>query len=75
MLQASLCQCPSSSYISQNTTSKSVNTMPRSEEAEHWYNAVCLAVQQIPYGKITTYKHIAVLLDERTLAPLADGQC
>lgn len=39
--------------------------MPRSEEAEHWFNAVYAAVQQIPRGKVTCYSHIAFLLDER----------
>ncbi|RJE17556.1 MGMT family [Aspergillus sclerotialis] len=37
--------------------------MPRTEEAEHWFNAVYAAVQQIPYGKVTSYSHIACLLD------------
>ena len=41
--------------------------MPRSEEAEHWFNAVYAAVQQIPRGKITCYSHIAFLLGEREL--------
>lgn len=36
--------------------------MPRTEEAEFWYQGVYEAVQQIPYGKCTTYGHIAALL-------------
>ena len=41
--------------------------MPRSEEAEHFTNAVYAAVQQIPFGRVTSYSHIAGLLDSRTL--------
>ncbi|KIW67010.1 hypothetical protein PV04_06288 [Phialophora macrospora] len=39
--------------------------MPRekSEEAQWWYEAVYSAIQQIPYGKVTSYGHIALLLD------------
>jgi methylated-DNA-protein-cysteine methyltransferase related protein len=39
--------------------------MPReqSEDAKWWYDAVYSAIMQIPHGKVTTYKHIAVLLD------------
>lgn len=44
--------------------------MPRSEEAEHWFNAVYAAIQQIPRGKVTTYGHVAYLLDER-VSPLS----
>lgn len=38
--------------------------MPReqSEEAQWWFQAVYEAVQQIPYGKCTSYGHIALLL-------------
>ncbi|KAK4936943.1 Alkyltransferase-like protein 1 [Elasticomyces elasticus] len=38
--------------------------MPReqSEEAQWWFEAVYSAVQQIPYGKCTSYGHIALLL-------------
>jgi len=38
--------------------------MPReqSEEAQWWFQAVYSAVQQIPYGKCTSYGHIALLL-------------
>lgn len=43
--------------------------MPRSEEAEWWANAVYAAVQEIPYGKVTSYGHIALLLGERTYPP------
>ncbi|KAF3385873.1 Alkyltransferase-like protein 1 [Talaromyces pinophilus] len=36
--------------------------MPRTDEAEHWFNAVYEAVQEIPLGSVTTYGHIARLL-------------
>lgn len=29
--------------------------MPRSDEAEWWFNAVYEAVQEIPHGKVTSY--------------------
>ncbi|PKY05723.1 hypothetical protein P168DRAFT_280615 [Aspergillus campestris IBT 28561] len=34
------------------------------DEAEHWFNAVYAAVQEIPRGKVTSYGHIALLLGE-----------
>ncbi|KZF21231.1 DNA binding methylated-DNA--cysteine S-methyltransferase [Xylona heveae TC161] len=37
--------------------------MVRSEEAEAWFAAVYEAVQEIPRGKVTSYGHIATLLD------------
>ena len=36
--------------------------MPRTEEAEHFFNAVYEAVQEVPHGRVTTYAHIAKLL-------------
>lgn len=39
--------------------------MPRSDEAEWWFNAVYEAVQSIPLGKVTTYGNIARLLGRR----------
>lgn len=38
--------------------------MPReqSDEAAWWFHAVYSAIQQIPHGKVTSYKHIADLL-------------
>ncbi|KAF5001800.1 hypothetical protein FGRMN_775 [Fusarium graminum] len=36
--------------------------MPRSDEAEAFFHAVYSAVQEIPYGKVTTYGHIAMLV-------------
>lgn len=36
--------------------------MPRSDEAEWWFNAVYEAVQEIPHGHCTSYGHIARLL-------------
>lgn len=41
--------------------------MPRSDEAEWWFNAVYAAVQEIPAGKVTSYGHIATLLGKREL--------
>ncbi|KAF2745099.1 MGMT family protein [Sporormia fimetaria CBS 119925] len=34
----------------------------RSEEAWAWYTAVYEAVQEIPYGRVTSYGHIALLV-------------
>lgn len=36
--------------------------MPQTEDAAAWFAAVYEAVQQIPYGKCTSYGHIAALL-------------
>jgi len=36
--------------------------MPQTDEAAEWFSAVYEAVQQIPYGKCTSYGHIAALL-------------
>lgn len=41
--------------------------MPRTDEAEWWFNAVYEAVQEIPRGKVTSYGHIARLLGQRML--------
>ncbi|KAI0181236.1 DNA binding methylated-DNA--cysteine S-methyltransferase [Hypoxylon sp. FL1284] len=40
--------------------------MAPSEETEAFNKAVCNAVQQIPYGKVTSYGHIAKLIGTRT---------
>lgn len=53
-------QVYSSRYISFTTT-----TMPRSNETEWWVNAVYETIMKIPYGRVTTYKHIAELLETR----------
>ncbi|KAJ4993919.1 mgmt family protein [Stagonosporopsis vannaccii] len=37
----------------------------RSEEAWLWHTAVCEAIQEVPYGKVTTYAHIARLVGKR----------
>ncbi|PKK50064.1 hypothetical protein CI102_4746 [Trichoderma harzianum] len=37
--------------------------MPRSNETEWWVNAVYETIMKIPYGRVTTYKHIAELLE------------
>jgi methylated-DNA-protein-cysteine methyltransferase related protein len=34
----------------------------QSDEASWWFHAVYSAIQQIPYGRVTSYGHIAVLL-------------
>lgn len=41
--------------------------MARSDEAQWWFNAVYEAVQEIPYGQVTSYGHIARLLGRREL--------
>lgn len=41
--------------------------MARSEEAEAFFHVVYTAIQQIPYGKVTTYGHIAKLIGTRTI--------
>lgn len=41
--------------------------MPRSEEAAMWYSAVYKAIQEVPYGRVTSYGHIATLLGHREL--------
>lgn len=39
--------------------------MPRSDEAEMWFSAVYKAVQEVPYGRVTSYGHIATLIGYR----------
>lgn len=39
--------------------------MPRTDEAEAFFYAVYSAVQEIPYGKVTSYGHIAKLVGTR----------
>ncbi|KAG0638939.1 6-O-methylguanine DNA methyltransferase [Tuber brumale] len=39
--------------------------MPRSDEATAFFVAVYAAVQEIPYGKVTSYGHIAHLIGKR----------
>ncbi|TKA32026.1 hypothetical protein B0A50_01272 [Salinomyces thailandicus] len=36
--------------------------MPRSDEAAMWFSAVYRAVQEVPYGSVTSYGHIATLV-------------
>jgi len=48
-----------------NPTTIQACTMPRTDEAAAFFTAVCLAVQEIPYGKVTTYGHIATLVGTR----------
>jgi methylated-DNA-protein-cysteine methyltransferase-like protein len=38
---------------------------PRSEEAAAWFASVYRAIQEIPYGKVTSYGHIARLVGYR----------
>lgn len=40
----------------------------RSEAAWAFYTAVYEAIQEIPYGKVTTYGHIARLVGKRRLS-------
>ncbi|PVI04895.1 DNA binding methylated-DNA--cysteine S-methyltransferase [Periconia macrospinosa] len=46
----------------------------RSDEAWAWYTAVYEAVQEIPYGKVCTYGHIAKLLG-KPQCPRQVGVC
>jgi methylated-DNA-protein-cysteine methyltransferase-like protein len=39
--------------------------MPRTDEAEAFYVAVYMAIQEVPYGKVTSYGHIAKLIGYR----------
>lgn len=39
--------------------------MPRTDEAEAFFHAVYSAIQEIPYGKVTSYGHIARLIGTR----------
>ena len=39
--------------------------MPQTEEAAMWFAAVYQAVREIPYGKATSYGHIATLIGYR----------
>ena len=39
--------------------------MPRSDEAKAFFLAVYRAVQEVPYGKVTSYGHIARLIGTR----------
>lgn len=43
--------------------------MPRSDEATAFFLAVYRAVQEIPYGKVTSYGHIARLIGTRAYHP------
>ncbi|GKT44645.1 alkyltransferase-like protein 1 [Colletotrichum spaethianum] len=43
--------------------------MPRTDEAEAFFHAVYTAVQEIPFGRVTTYGHIAKLIGTRESAP------
>jgi len=39
--------------------------MPRTDEAEAFFYAVYSAIQEIPYGQVTSYAHIARLVGTR----------
>jgi len=39
--------------------------MPRTDEATAFFHAVYAAVQEIPFGKVTSYGHIAKLIGTR----------
>ncbi len=45
--------------------------MARSDEAEVFFNAVYRAIQEIPYGRVTSYGHIARLVGTRMFIQLA----
>jgi methylated-DNA-protein-cysteine methyltransferase-like protein len=47
--------------------------MPRTDEAEAFFHAVYSAIQEIPYGKVTSYGHIARLIGTRKLFPMQDA--
>jgi methylated-DNA-protein-cysteine methyltransferase-like protein len=47
--------------------------MTRTEEAEAFYYAVYSAIQEIPYGKVTSYGHIARLVGTRKFYFLIPG--
>src|SRR5436189_6224463 len=42
-----------------------ISRMTRSDEAEAFFHAVYSAIQEIPYGKVTSYGHIAKLIGRR----------
>ncbi|KAL9041337.1 MAG: hypothetical protein Q9214_004147 [Letrouitia sp. 1 TL-2023] len=48
--------------------------MARSDEAQWWFNAVYEAVQEIPYGQVTSYGHIARLLGRQAKEQLPARQ-
>ncbi|KAI9681519.1 MAG: hypothetical protein M1817_002803 [Caeruleum heppii] len=48
--------------------------MARSDEAENFFAAVYQAVREIPYGKVTSYGHIARLIG-RPECPRQVGTC
>lgn len=60
------CPNPHHTYDLSREREKAKEKMPRTEEVEWWYAAVYSAVQQIPFGRVTTYGHIAELLGHRT---------
>lgn len=39
--------------------------MPRSDEAESFFFAAYSAIQEVPYGMVTSYGHIATLIGTR----------
>ena len=41
--------------------------MPRSDEAESFFFAAYSAIQEVPYGTVTSYGHIATLIGTREL--------
>ncbi|KAI9802935.1 MAG: hypothetical protein M1825_002166 [Sarcosagium campestre] len=48
--------------------------MPRTDEAENFFAAVYQAIQEIPYGQVTSYGHIAHLIG-RPECPRQVGVC
>lgn len=49
--------------------------MPRSDEAEAFFYGVYAAIQEIPYGKVTTYGHIAYLVGTRESPKIELSSC
>lgn len=58
-----------SEWCCEAQTSTLLKIMTRSDEAEWWFTAVYQAIQEIPYGKVTSYGHIARLLGRREPLP------
>lgn len=56
---------PKLQFYSSRCSSFRTTIMPRSNETEWWVNAVYETIMKIPYGRVTTYKHIAELLETR----------
>lgn len=70
-LRHSVCTCSIPAHLTLKIHSRS--SMARGERSEDvwaWYTAVYEAIQEIPYGRVTSYGHIARLVGKRTHASL-----